>query len=229
LNQPDLFRLAPSELSQDMDDPRGGVRHVIPSRGNHLASAAPLATGTTADPFARHLGPLLLRATGIDVVAAFVQMSGLRRVRPSLDAALTRGAVVRVITGDYLAITQAEALELLLDWQATSALPADEEAARPAGRLEARVVEVDRLPAPTRSFHPKAWRFTGPGLGVAFVGSSNLSHAALSTAVEWNLRVERDRDAKAWERGHILDQPGALLRFNALGYWDRGSAADGTG
>lgn len=29
----------------DMDDPRGGVRHVIPSRGNYLRTAEPLATG----------------------------------------------------------------------------------------------------------------------------------------------------------------------------------------
>jgi len=29
----------------DMDDPRGGVRHVIPSRGNYLRSVRPLATG----------------------------------------------------------------------------------------------------------------------------------------------------------------------------------------
>jgi diadenosine tetraphosphate (Ap4A) HIT family hydrolase len=39
----------------DMDDPRGGVRHAIPSVGNYLRRAKPLATGGETDPFARHL------------------------------------------------------------------------------------------------------------------------------------------------------------------------------
>ena len=182
----------------DMDDPRGGVRHVIPSKGNYLAKAAPLTTGTEDDPFSRHLFPLLTRATTIDVVAAFVQVSGLDRVRRALDAALVRGGHVRILTGDYLAITQVGALEMLLDWQVTAPAPAPD--APPFGTLEARVIEVEQLPGRTRAFHPKAWRFEGPGLGVAYVGSSNLSFSALDTGIEWNLRVDRDRDAAAWEQ-----------------------------
>ena len=53
----------------DMDDPRGGVRHVIPSKGNYLRSVQPLATGGAGDPFSRHVLPLfetaqLLRGVG---------------------------------------------------------------------------------------------------------------------------------------------------------------------
>ena len=54
-----------------------------------------------------------------------------------------------------------------------------------------RVVETASLPTRSRSFHPKSWRFEGPGFGAAFVGSSNLSWAALGSGVEWNLRVDR--------------------------------------
>lgn len=183
----------------DMDDPRGGVRHVIPSKGNYLREVHPLATGGERDPFARHVLPLVERATAIDIVAAFVQETGLLRVERSLQRALGRGARVRLVTGDYLAITQASALELLLDWQASAAEAADDADLAP-GRLEARVVETEKLPGRTRTFHPKAWRLEGPELGVAFVGSSNLSLAALDTGIEWNLRVDRDRDAPAWER-----------------------------
>src|SRR5574340_1274989 len=44
----------------DMDDPRGGVRHVIPWKGNYKRSAAaPLVVGGTKDPFLAHLRPLL--------------------------------------------------------------------------------------------------------------------------------------------------------------------------
>ncbi len=182
----------------DMDDPRGGVRHVIPSRGNYLAQAAPLATGGESDPFARHVLPLFERADEISIVAAFVQDSGLDRIQPATLAAMARGARVRIITGDYLDITQASALERLLDWQRLAG-PAEEEGGL-AGSFTAAVIEVARLPARVRAFHPKSWRFEASSLGVAFVGSSNLSGSALDTGIEWNLRVDRDRDAAAYAR-----------------------------
>ena len=175
----------------DMDDPRGGVRHVIPSKGNYLAQPSPLATGAD-DPFARHILPLLARATDVAIVAAFVQQSGLDRLRPGLEEALRRDATVRLLTGDYLGITQVAALESLVDWMAARTLRDDgDERPPPAGQLAVRVVETASLPTRSRSFHPKSWRFEGPGFGAAFVGSSNLSWAALGSGVEWNLRVDR--------------------------------------
>lgn len=81
----------------DTDDPRGGVRHVIPSRGNYLRQAAPLATGGQDDPFARHVLPLFERADEIAIVAAFVQASGLVRIRDATELALRRGAQIRSV------------------------------------------------------------------------------------------------------------------------------------
>jgi superfamily II DNA or RNA helicase/diadenosine tetraphosphate (Ap4A) HIT family hydrolase len=198
----------------DMDDPRGGVRHAIPSKGNYLREVAPLAVGGADDPFARHLGPLFRTAHDIAIVAAFVQESGLHHIRGDVLAALDRGARVRILTGDYLDITQASALEMLLGWQETTGKAdagsdadgdseddLDDGGAGECGRaLEARVIEVERLVPKATSFHPKSWRFDGPGYGVAFVGSSNLSRAALVTGIEWNLRVDRDRDRDAYDR-----------------------------
>lgn len=180
----------------DMDDPRGGVRHVVPSKGNYLRQVSPLATGGEDDPFARHVLPLFDRAAEIAIVAAFVQESGLDRIRFAVDSAVRRGARIRVITGDYLAITQAAALETLLDWE--QAARSDEDGGR--GTFAARVIEVEQLPARGKSFHPKSWRFESTDLGVAFVGSSNLSRSALESGIEWNLRVDRDRDRTAYER-----------------------------
>lgn len=179
-----------------MDDPRGGVRHVIPSKANYRRQAAPLATGGNDDPFSRHVIPLFERATDIAIVAAFVQESGLDRIHAAVDAALRRGARIRVITGDYLNITQAGALETLLDWEHAAHPDEDGE----PGRFLARVIEVEQLPARQKSFHPKAWRFEAADLGVAFVGSSNLSRSALESGIEWNLRVDRDRDHLAYTR-----------------------------
>ncbi|MCY1017196.1 DEAD/DEAH box helicase family protein [Pyxidicoccus sp. MSG2] len=178
----------------DMADPRGGVRHVIPGKGNYLTGQAkPLATGGQEDPFLTHLEPLFSNAMEVAVLAAFVQDSGLEVLRESVDAALARGASVRILTGDYLAITQADALRRLLDWM-------DEDTAlqrEGRGRFEARVVEVEKQGVP--SFHPKSWRFQGNGFAVAYVGSSNISRAALKTGIEWNLRLEKDRDPRAWQ------------------------------
>ncbi|AGC42121.1 helicase [Myxococcus stipitatus DSM 14675] len=183
----------------DVGDARGGVRHVIPHKGNHLAApqAKPLATGGLGDPFLSHLEPLFSRATDIAVLAAFVQDSGLDVLRQSVDAALLRGARVRILTGDYLTITQAEALRRLLDWM-------DEDSVLQGGsrgHFEARIVEVEK--ERVSSFHPKSWRFKGEELAVAYVGSSNISRSALKTGIEWNLRVEQDRDPRAW--GEVVE------------------------
>ncbi len=181
----------------DMDDPRGGVRHVIPSKGNYLLNVAALTTGGEADPLAPHVVRLFDQATEIAIVAAFIQESGLKRIGTAVQGALDRGAWIRIVTGDYFGITQVSALELLLDWQQTSGVGQDENA--PAGRLETRVIEVLTLPGRTRAFHPKSWRFASDKMGVAFVGSSNLSRSALDTGIEWNLRVDRDRDTPAYD------------------------------
>jgi superfamily II DNA or RNA helicase/diadenosine tetraphosphate (Ap4A) HIT family hydrolase/HKD family nuclease len=186
---------------QDVEDPRGGVRYVIPDKANYLRSREdPLTDGERhADGAPRNLmaalGPHLSRATVIDVLAAFVQDSGLTVVENALRSAVAcdqRRARVRVLTGDYLDITAATALRTLLDWAAA----ADEG----AGSIETRVVEHAAI---GRAFHPKAWRVEGPGFGLAFLGSSNLSASALVQGVEWNLAVERHRDALAY--GRVVD------------------------
>lgn len=187
----------------DVPDPRGGVRHVIPDRGNWQTlpgaqARAPLVTGGMRDPLLRHLVPLFARATTVRIVAAFVQPTGLDALQDCLFGALARGAHVQLLTGDYLGITHSDALERLLDWSSARSWADDGEGE--AGVLEARVVEVERLPGTSRAFHPKSWSFEGPDLAVAFVGSSNVSRAALGDGIEWNLRTERARDPLAYAR-----------------------------
>jgi superfamily II DNA or RNA helicase/diadenosine tetraphosphate (Ap4A) HIT family hydrolase len=183
----------------DVPDPRGGVRHVIPWKGNYQrAPARPLATGTAADPFLRHVRPLFAAATDIAIIAAFVQDSGLELIREAVFAALRHGARVRLVTGDYLNITQATALRRLLDWmEEWAAREAGDDGETSPGAFEARVVEVADG-GTIASFHPKSWRFDGDEFGVAFVGSSNVSRTALGDGVEWNLRVERHVDPAAY-------------------------------
>ena len=180
----------------DVPDPRGGVRHVIPGKGNYLAQTieppGPRADALTTggdDHFVAHLQPLFARATDVAILAAFTQHKGVEELEPLVLAAAERGTRVRLITGDYLRITQREALAALLGWMARGNMAP-----------EVRIVESAKLDTATQSFHPKSWRFEGPDFGVAFVGSSNLSRAALRDGIEWNLRVDRERDRPTYLR-----------------------------
>ncbi|MEX0687146.1 MAG: DEAD/DEAH box helicase family protein, partial [Pirellulales bacterium] len=170
----------------DMPDPRGGVRHVIPEKGNYLVgpvASARLSLTTGPDrPLWPRLADRLPGASEIDLLASFVQTSGLDHVREGLFSALAAGAKIRLLVGDYLGITSPDALRLLLGW--STAAPA----------FEARLVELDRLRGSPASFHPKAWRIADSSGGIVVVGSSNLSRAALVSGVEWNLVGETSGD-----------------------------------
>lgn len=62
----------------DMHDPRGGVRHVIPSKGNYKRVVKPLAAGGSGDPFSGHVFPLCEQSTDTAAIGAtFLQESGL--------------------------------------------------------------------------------------------------------------------------------------------------------
>ena len=190
----------------DVDCPDGGVRFVIPEKGDYKspgripqinASQQRLTKGGSQDPLWTQLRPLFAQASVIRIVAAFVQNSGVRVLDDHIQSAICRGCSVQIITGDYLNITQEQALRHLLLLQTAEALPDEELGGREArGQLEVRVVEIARIEA--RTFHPKAWMFSGAGCAVAFVGSSNMSRAALIDGVEWNLRVDCAGDATAY-------------------------------
>ena len=194
----------------DMADPRGGVRHVIPEKGNDLTDPQPAAvTGarlllTTGPdrPLWPRLAERLPGASEIDLLASFVQPSGLDLVGRSLFGALAAGAKVRLLVGDYLGITSPDALRQLVGWI---------DLAGPA--FEARLTELDNLRGSPKSFHPKAWRIADASGGIVVVGSSNLSRAALETGVEWNIVGETSGN-------DALDRE-LVVAFNDL--WQQGT------
>ena len=104
------------------------------------------------------------------IAVAFVMNSGLDLIEGPALAAMLRGAELRLLTTDYLGVTEPEALQRLGRWH---------------GRLQARVFSH-----PRRSFHPKAYLFERTdGSGRAFIGSSNLSRSGLVDGVEWTWTV----------------------------------------
>ncbi|MGV1037736.1 MAG: DEAD/DEAH box helicase family protein [Candidatus Nanopelagicales bacterium] len=179
----------------DMADPRGGVRHVIPEKGNYLVAqhgaADTSATELEANVDARialhdapthPLGPALADALEdldrdgrADLLVSFVMVSGLEAIAPSLEAFVDRGGRVRLLTTDYLGITEKRALRQLLG-----------RASELGDRFQVRVYQ-----SKGKSFHPKAYMLWSSGnpTSRAFVGSANLSHSGLQTGIEWSAPI----------------------------------------
>lgn len=106
----------------------------------------------------------------IYLLVSFTMASGVRLIEASLKEAAKRGAEIKVLTGDYLFVTQPEALLNL------TAIHPD--------------IEVRLWKSNGRSFHPKAYIFRKTvGDDAVIVGSSNLSKSALTTGVEWSLSI----------------------------------------
>lgn len=204
--------------------PRPGKDQAEPDANRGRGASTLLSTGGTADPFLAHLEPMFARASNIAILAAFIQDSGVEQLQCRLHSCMERGTRVRILTGDYLNLTQSRALRHLLDLvrgEQISAGDDEEKVEQLQGGedlLTVRVVEIERLLREKvgSTFHPKAWIFTGEDFGTAFVGSSNVSRAALLDGVEWNLRLERAQDPpgfqqvldsfeQLWGRGRVLE------------------------
>lgn len=179
----------------DVSDPRGGVRHVIPAKANYLASE-PRARGRSgliageADSLNPHLLDGLGRAARFDVAVSFVMRSGVALLEEHLRDMLSRGGQLRMVVGEYMDITDPDALLNLLDLCSV-------------GHADLRVFESNRRSADGRGqpvpFHPKGYIIhVGDGRGLAIVGSSNLSRSALTDGVEWNYRIVSSEDARGF-------------------------------
>ncbi len=139
------------------------------------------------DPFLPHLCAAMNKASEIDFAVAFIKTTGLRLLLPELQSALRSNEAenpacvrVRILTSDYLDVTDPEALRLLMLLQAQGA--------------QVRVFE-----SAGSSFHLKAYLFARFGSkdglqGTAFIGSSNISRQALQNGLEWNYRVDYPGD-----------------------------------
>ncbi len=163
----------------------------LPRPATPLSDAALMTNARNEPTLAAELRTELESADQVDLLCAFVKWQGLRLLEKQLDTLRQRGIPVRVITSTYLGATDARALDALVnDFGA-----------------EVRVnYETDR----TR-LHAKAWLLRrNTGFHTAYVGSSNLSHAALVDGLEWNVRLS------AKSTPHLLDK----FRATFDSYWE---------
>ena len=181
----------------DIADPRGGIRHVIPDKGNYLkdlpspkiessaGNGLTLSSGFPKSPLWEHLSWRIAGARYVDVLASFVQLSGLDVIEERLFEAIRNEAKVRILVSDYLYISDAHALRRLMGWCDLSVEEFEEE------RLRVKLIEMAQIPSAPASFHPKAWQIADDHTGFIAVGSSNLSRPALQTGIEWNLLSDK--------------------------------------
>lgn len=161
-----------------------------------LAESALLVNASGEPSLGRELTRELASADRVDLLCAFVKWSGLRFVLQDLQALVRRGrergvaTPLRVLTTTYIGASDLRAIEELAKLGA-----------------EVRISYDDRR---TR-LHAKAWLFhRESGSHTAYIGSSNLSRAALHEGLEWNVRL-------AWR-----DSGPLLAKFRAAfeSYWD---------
>ena len=165
--------------------PRPPVRPDTP-----LTSSALLVNGTDQPRVGLEVIKELASAESVDLISAFIKWNGLRVVRGALEALLARGGQVRVITTTYVGATDRRAIDELV-------------------RMGADVrVSYDTR---TTRLHAKAWLFNRGHLSTAYIGSSNLSKSALTTASSGTFASRRS------EQPHLID----TLRGDVRGLLER--------
>ena len=171
--------------------PDGSAEHIAEPLIPLLDTA--LLTNAPGEPtLASQLTAEIRSADRIDLVIAFVRWSGIKHMTAALAEHAAAGRPLRLLTTTYTGSTEGRALDALRELGASIRVSYDTSSTR---------------------LHAKAWLFhRASGFSTAYIGSSNLTHWAQVTGLEWNVRVSGARNPD------VIDKVAAV--FEA--YWQGG-------
>lgn len=122
---------------------------------------------------------------------SFIRDSGIKLLIDELKEAKEKGKKIKILTSDYMRVTEPNALYRL---------------------LEVGGVKIFNNPS-NKSFHSKTYIFKRENQFEIYIGSSNISYSALITGVEWNYNFIKEKDAEVAE---ILEEFGELYEKNSF-------------
>lgn len=122
---------------------------------------------------------------------SFIRDSGMKLLIKDLKEAKERGKRIKILTSDYMKVTEPNALYRL---------------------LEIGGVKIFDNPL-NKSFHPKTYIFKRKDDFEIYVGSSNISYSALISGVEWNYNFVSGQNDEVKE---ILDEFTELYERNSF-------------
>lgn len=122
----------------------------------------------------------IAKADRIDIIVSFLMESGVRMILKDLKSALDRGVNIRILTGNYLGITQPSALYLIK-------------------KELGEEIDLRFYNDKNKSFHPKSYIFHYKNYSEIYIGSSNISKSALTSGIEWNYRFDSISDKNSFK------------------------------